>query len=173
MKRRTTAIAAVLMMSEPLLAEPPSTRPTTTVEPAGQVLDRMLGGPKPDRGLPASGAASGKAVNSATTRPGVAPGSPAAPLIREGTVLQNRVGRIARSADGSQVEFVFDADGQALSEPPVIILPNQWLYTMEQAAATVNRDLRFRITGMVTEYRSRNYVLLDKVVVVQDTDGRF
>jgi hypothetical protein len=29
--------------------------------------------------------------------------------------------------------------------------------------------LHFRITGMVTEYKGRNYVLLDKVVVVPDS----
>jgi hypothetical protein len=39
---------------------------------------------------------------------------------------------------------------------------------MEDAANAINRDLRFRITGMVTEYRGRNYVLLEKAVVVPD-----
>ena len=40
--------------------------------------------------------------------------------------------------------------------------------SMEQAVKSSNRDLKFRITGMVTEYNARNYVLLEKVVVVPE-----
>ena len=58
-------------------------------------------------------------------------------------------------------------------DPPVIILPNLKLMQMESAVGGSNRDLRFRITGMVTEYRSRNYILLEKVVVVPDVTQQF
>jgi hypothetical protein len=39
---------------------------------------------------------------------------------------------------------------------------------MENATKAQSRDLRFRVTGMVTEYGGRNYILLEKVVVVPD-----
>jgi hypothetical protein len=39
---------------------------------------------------------------------------------------------------------------------------------LENAVSGASRDLRFRITGMVTEYHGRNYVLLEKVTVVPD-----
>jgi hypothetical protein len=103
----------------------------------------------------------------------VAPGAPAVTVLREGTYLIDRTGRLTHSADGQQAEFTFDADSQTLRDPPVIILPNLKLMQMESAVGGSNRDLRFRITGMVTEYRSRNYILLEKVVVVPDVTQQF
>ena len=44
---------------------------------------------------------------------------------------------------------------------------------MENAVQGSNRDIRFRVTGMVTEYKGRNYILLDKVVVVPDVVQQF
>src|SRR5690606_23537753 len=109
------------------LAQSTSTPPTTggTTSPsATQKLDQMLNTGAPSaRPLPAVPVAP-RAINSATTRPGVSPGSPAMSVLREGTLIRDRTGRLARSADGSQVEFVFDADRDALQDPPVIILPN-------------------------------------------------
>lgn len=60
-----------------------------------------------------------------------------------------------------------------MKDPPVLILPNLKLMAMENAVSSANRDLRFRVTGMVTEYRGRNYVLLEKVVVVPDPTQQF
>ena len=48
----------------------------------------------------------------------------------------------------------------------MIILPNMRLTMMENAIAQQNRDLKFRVTGMVTEYHGRNYILLEKVSVM-------
>ena len=33
--------------------------------------------------------------------------------------------------------------------------------------------VRFRVTGMVTEYKGRNYILLEKVVSVQEQTQQF
>src|SRR3712207_7469706 len=64
------------------------------------------------------------------------------------------------------------SDGSALRDPPVVVLPNLKLMTMENATTTGNnRDLRFRVTGMVTEYKGRNYLLVEKVVVVPEGQG--
>jgi hypothetical protein len=71
------------------------------------------------------------------------------------------------------MEFSFEADGETLRDPPLIVLPNLKLMAMENAVQASRRDLRFRITGMVTEYRGRNYILLEKVVVVPDTVQQF
>jgi hypothetical protein len=159
----------MLLATATAVAQTPSTQPA--IEAPDKTLDRMLGTAPAGRPLPP--ATTRPATNAATTGPNVAPGSPAQPLLREGTLLIDRTGRMMRSADGSQVEFVFDSDGKALKDPPVIILPNLLLAQMEAAAASVSRDLRFRITGMVTEYHGHNYVLLDKAVGVQDTAERF
>jgi hypothetical protein len=60
-----------------------------------------------------------------------------------------------------------------MQDPPVVILPNLKLMGMEQAVKNSSRDLKFSITGMVTEYNGRNYVLLEKVVVVPDAQQQF
>ena len=83
------------------------------------------------------------------------------------------MGRLTKSADGSQMEFTFESDGQNVQEPPMIILPNLKLMAMEDAVNGANRDLKFRITGMVTEYKGRNYILMEKVSVVPDAVQQF
>jgi hypothetical protein len=163
--------------SEP--APPPAPAPAAPTQPAApeQMLNQMLrtGG---------TGAAGGSTARplQPTTSPtrdrtsgvaAVAPGAPNLNVIREGTFLVDRTGRLVRSADGQSYEFAFESDGRAMKDPPVVILPNLKLMAMEQAAKGSTRDLRFRITGMVTEYNGRNYVLLEKVVVVPEITQQF
>ena len=107
----------------------------------------------------------------------VKPNAPVVTVMREGTPIVNRIGRLTLGGTGTnnarQAEFTFDADGQALRDPPLVILPNLKLMAMEDAVRGASRDLRFRVSGMVTEYRGRNYVLLEKVTVVQDVTQQF
>ncbi len=150
----------------------PTSRPAAPL-PADQMLNQMLrpsvaGGPQPLQPVP-----NPPAVD-ATSGPGaVAPGAAPLTVLREGTFLVDRTGRLTRSADGQQWEFTFESDARAMQDPPVMILPNLKLMAMEQAVKGTNRDLHFRITGMVTEYNGRNYVLLEKVVVVPDATQQF
>jgi hypothetical protein len=114
---------------------------------------------------PASRAAPSTPVGAA----GALSAADATSVIREGTYIVDRSGRIRHAADGQQWEFRLDP-GPAGSprEAPVLILPNLNLMLMENAVTANARDVRFKITGMVTEYRGRNYVLLQKVVVVPE-----
>jgi hypothetical protein len=141
-----------------------TTRPATQPSP-DQLLDSML---TPDKNVakPLTEAAGGGIDKSSGTG-AVAPHAPDVNVLREGTYIVDRTGRIKHTSDG-QTEFIFDADGKAMRDPPVILLPNLMLMSIQTAAANSTRDLHFRITGMVTEYQNRNYVLLDKVVVVPD-----
>jgi len=60
----------------------------------------------------------------------VAPKTDPQNLVREGSYIPERVGRLTRTADG-QNEFTFESDGSALKDPPMIILPNLKLMGME------------------------------------------
>ena len=101
-----------------------------------------------------------------TTGPGsVAPGAPTLTVLREGTPIVNRVGRLTVGVEGKPSEFVFESDGQAMRDPPLIVLQNLKLMIMEDAARNNTREPRFRVSGVVTEYRGRNYLLLEKVSV--------
>ncbi len=144
--------------------------------PADQMLSQMLrqNGSGNTSGKPLQPLPTDKpAIDRTSGGRALAPGAPAVSVMREGTYVVDRVGRLTRAVEGQQAEFTFDSDGRALRDPPVVILPNLKLMQMENAVQASNRDLRFRITGMVTEYRGRNYVLLDKVVVVPDARQQF
>jgi hypothetical protein len=149
----------------------PATRPADAPPlPASEMLNQMLaqsGGSRPL--MPATGPSIDRTTGAAAVAPGAAPLT----VLREGSYLVDRTGRISRAADGQAWEFNFDSDGRAMKDPPVIILPNLKLMAMEQAAKSSSRDPRFRISGMVTEYGGRNYILLDKVVVVPETTRQF
>ena len=47
------------------------------------------------------------------------------------------------------------------------------LMQMENAVSGTGRDLRFKVTGQVTEYKGHNYILLEKVLVVPDVVQQF
>ncbi len=143
-----------------------TTRPAKPAD-SESTLDQLLKSTGPAaRPLPA--VADAPAIDATSGKGAVVPHAPPQNVLREGTFLVDRVGRLQRSADGQQTEFHFDADGKTLRDPPVVIIPNLKLTQMENAVSGSARDLRFRITGMVTEYHGRNYVLLEKVVVVPD-----
>ena len=152
---------------------PPATAPARS---ADEVLGQMLRPRRPgtERELivnepPAEERTSGDGA--------VRPNAPVLTVMREGTPIVNRVGRLtlggSRTNSSAQTEFTFEADGQALRDPPLVILPNLKLMAMEDAVRGASRDLRFRVSGVVTEYRGRNYVLLEKVTVVQDVTQQF
>jgi hypothetical protein len=146
--------------------------PSTQPQSPDQMLNSMLTQPQTapaaaavPPALPAKDSTSGSGA--------VAPGAPVLTVLREGSEIIDRTGRLTRSADGRKSEFTFDSDGAAMQDPPLIILPNLKLATMEDAATGATHDLHFRITGIITEYRGRNCVLLEKVVVIPDTIQQF
>jgi len=80
-------------------------------------------------------------------------------LLRQDKKLVDREGRIIRS--NRQTQFVFDN-----GDKPIVLLPNGKLERMEDMADFGRRQMRFRISGTATEYRSRNYLLMSKMVVI-------
>ncbi|HET6251823.1 MAG TPA: hypothetical protein VFE47_29330 [Tepidisphaeraceae bacterium] len=172
-----TLMAAAAMAGVALVhAAGPATTQSGADQPSPQqMLDTMLkppvgGAPKPLQPIvepPAKDNYSGIGSKA------VAPKTPTVALHREGTFIFDRVGRLTHNGDGTQAEFTFEADGKTLRDPPVVILPNLKLMTMEDAVKSTNRDLRFRVTGMLTEYRGRNYLLLEKVLVPPEGNAQF
>jgi hypothetical protein len=164
------SIALSLTISTLALAQAtqPTTRPAERVLPADQMLNQMLrpSGAAPARPLQPMSQA--PAIDTSTGSAAVAPGAASLHVLREGTFIVDRTGRLSRGADGQSWELTFEADGRAMKDPPLVVLPNLKLMAMEDAIKSQSRDLRFRVTGMVTEYGGRNYILLEKVVVVPD-----
>ena len=148
--------SAAAAATAPAPAQPPS---------ADQLLNQMLRPTDSDKNQVLQPSSPSPTTNSDATA--------SSGILREGTDIVDRTGRLSKSPDGSQEQFVFESDGRALADPPVYILPNLKLMQMEEYLQAANHDLRFRITGTVTEYHGHNYILLEKVVVVQDQNQEF
>ena len=160
------AVVAALLASTAMAQ---TTQPATRAgqQSAEETLRQMLESspqtaqplrPAPDQ-TPQTDATSGQGA--------VAPEAPAVPLMREGTLLLDRIGRLTRTRDGL-LEFTLEADGSALSDPPLILLPNRRLSQLEDAVRISQRDVKVRVSGEVTEYRGRNYLLLQRWAQVPD-----
>jgi|SRR5688500_3116756 hypothetical protein len=171
---KLAAVVSVCLASGLALAQAtqPTTRPGERMQPADQVLNQMLRPSGSGAARPLQPVTRAPALDATSGAAAVAPGAPQVQVLREGSFIVDRTGRLARGADGQAWELVFEADGRAMKDPPLVILPNLKLMAMEDAIKT-NRDLRFRVTGMVTEYGGRNYILLEKVVVVPEGSGEF
>ena len=165
------AAAAMSQTKQDAPATGPSSRPASQRSPdevLGEMLKPRQSGPEREL-VPDAPPAVDK-----TTGPGsVAPRAPTLTVVREGTPIVNRVGRLTVGADGAPSEFVFESDGQALRDPPLIVLPNLKLQIMEDAARNNTREPRFRVSGVVTEYRGRNHLLLEKVSVLRPATEQF
>src|SRR5687768_305328 len=107
---KSTIFAIVLGLSA--IAHGQTTQPAKPMSP-DQMLSRMLK-PATEPGQPLPPPTAPPAVDKTSGRGAVAPTAPAVTVLREGTYLVDRTGRLARSADGQQMEFVFDSDGKAM-----------------------------------------------------------
>lgn len=178
--RLTFCLIALISFAPFALAQSkPTTQPTTRptgggvqAVPPGQLLDSLLK-PTTEAGKPLQPIQEGPVPDATTGNNAVAPMAPELNLIREGSYIVDRTGRLTRNTTGQPPELTFDADGKALKDPPMIILPNMKLMQMEKAVTGSARDLRFKVTGLVTEYNGRNYILLEKVVVVPEVTQQF
>ena len=170
------ALSLFAQTTQPVLLPPKTPAVGATTQPSQlppeQMLNQMLrpnnAGPKPLQPV-----VNPPDIDKTTGKAAIAPAATTQQLRREGDWIRDKVGRLTKGSDGQSWEFTFDADGRSMQDPPVVILPNLKLMQMENAVSGSNRDLKFRITGMVTEYKGRNYVLLEKAMVESDTGNQF
>ena len=153
--------------TQPVVTTPPSaTRPTN--RSAEETLRQMLQ-PQGEAARPLRPVEEAPPQVDETSGAGaVAPNAQPRTLLREGTLLLDRVGRLTRGQDGRTFEFTLDSDGRGMADAPLILLPNRALARLEGAVQTSYRDLKIRASGEVMEYRGRNYLLLQRWSVVPD-----
>jgi len=82
-------------------------------------------------------------------------------LLAEGKRLFNREGRLETDKIGRSL-FVFDS-----GDPPMYLLENSWREFLEGRSAHGTKLARWRISGLVTVYGKRNYLLLTKCVRIE------
>jgi hypothetical protein len=162
---RWTAVILALMIASSAFAQ--TTRPTTrpTEPPSPDMMLRQLLSPARPSAKPLEPVTFPQ--EDQTSKTAVAPKVETQNLVREGSFIPERIGRLTRTTEG-QAELTFEADGLALKDPPMIILPNLNLMRMESMLKNASKDLKFHVSGTVTEYNGRNYILLEYVVAKQD-----
>jgi len=87
---------------------------------------------------------------------------------RDGHMVVDRVGRIVFDPELQCWLFAFETDANSMAEPPVIIHPSRLLEVMENVVERSGRSSLFRVTGQVTKYQGKNYLLLRKMLLVYD-----
>jgi hypothetical protein len=86
-------------------------------------------------------------------------------LLREGTLINQRRGRMSRIASNASGSasvdwvFTFDSDGRGRGEPPMVLLPCTNLMQMERVVERSGESVSFTVTGQVFVYKGRNYLL--------------
>lgn len=175
------AIGVVLVLAMATAGAAQTTHPTTQPSSgardalksvsAEQMMEQLLK-PATNPARPLGPLPDSPATDKTSGRGAVKPDAPTVSTMREGTYIIDRIGRLTHTDDG-KAEFTFESDGKAMKDPPLIILPNIKLSQIEDMVAATDRDLKFRVTGMVTEYRGRNYLLLEKVTAPPDVTLQF
>ena len=147
-------------------ASPPAAR-ATTVPSAKSVLEGLIN----DRvAAPAAEPVTPVVNPDMALTPAVTANAPNAPVaVRrlEKEALQG-VGRLIKDEKNNAIVFVFDSDGAAMTDPPINLLPNLLLESMEQINAKSPRGAKFKIVGEITEYNGKNFLLLRKVSEIRD-----
>jgi len=143
----------------------PTTRPgrQSAEEMLSQMLRPASQSARPLAPVPDGG---GGIVDRSTGASAIAPGAPQLNVLPEGSNIFDRIGRLARTQAGAW-ELNFESDGKPLKDPPLLVLPNKTLAQMEHALSTNDADLRFRVSGEITEYNGRNYILIQRAPVIQ------
>lgn len=86
--------------------------------------------------------------------------------LKESAMIVDRVGRLVYDPDEQMWMFAFESDASHLTEAPIALLPCQLLEVMEKRTYQSTRRVKFRISGRVTKYQNRNYLLLRKLLLV-------
>lgn len=80
-------------------------------------------------------------------------------LIPDGTVVTARRGRLVRAGRGGELAFSVDSDPDSPGTPPMTLLPCRLLESIEASAAQHGENMAFLVSGRVTVFQGRNYLL--------------
>lgn len=159
--------AEIVRASAPKPPEPKANAgPANTADPTS-VINKLEDAAR-DRDATRPVLATGPASASPPAGPSLPP-VPSDQLIREGTSLTSRRGRMVRQPNGDWA-LMFDADAAGKSEPALLLLPCLNLQTMERTAERGGEAATMSVSGIVTTYKSRNYLLPTMFIINRPAD---
>lgn len=174
MKPARPIMLSLLFCCGGVAAGAPTTQPVVATAPTtDQLMNQMLATPPAQAGRAVPAASPQPMVDATSGSGAVAPKAPVVHTLREGTYILNRVGRLERVGHTDQMQIVFASDSKTMKDPPMLVLPNLKLMSMENVIVGIDADVLFRVSGLVTEFKNRNYILLDKAVVIPAIEQSF
>lgn len=164
----------------PPAATPPAGQPTPAPQPPAKdqpadpavedlIKDMQKPAPAPKTVTPAAKPGVGE-----QTRPSTAGAKASQPgkarLLREGTFIVSRRGRVVRTAAG-EWQFAFDTGTKnaPTHEPAMVLMPCEKLMALEKVAEKHGEDVTFTMSGQVFVYNGRNYLLPTNYVINRQT----
>lgn len=91
---------------------------------------------------------------------GIAPNVKPQKLRREGQFILSRRGRMVATGRAAQPwQFVFEADKNGMSDPPMYLMPCRYLEDMERIVKREGDAAVFLISGQIFVYHNANYLL--------------
>ncbi len=169
------APAPATQPSTPEAAPPPPapTQSAPTQPSAANVLENLLkdkpeSNPNARTAVPAP--PGGTTAAAIPALPNVTPVTINTNRLREGQMVLQRAGRLAKDEKTGNWYFTFDADGNNMQDPPMQLIPSRFLMAMEDATVNGTQPLRFRVSGMVTEYRGKNFLWVQQMEILRDVN---
>ena len=181
----TLGVAISLMSLSLLAADAPSAQPaagTSTSAPASTRPTSRPADPEVSADAVIRALLESRTKTPVLPRPQTAPASqPAsvapASIIRPlpmppGAMIRSRLGRIVKDKASRWWTFHFESERTILYEAPMRILPNRQLEAMENILDSSARPgVRFLVSGEVTQYRGKRYLLIRKKLVKREMGG--
>lgn len=170
--------------TQPSPQELPATEPASTPSPAGSPASEPTTQPGADSAVQPTS----EPTTQSTTEPATLPIASTSPStfpattcavpedlippalssltgLPEGTYLKDQVGRVARTPNTREIDLLFDFAGKQTRIP---LLQSLRLMQIEKVVATEGWTTKFRISGTITDYKGRNYLMLERVARVED-----
>ncbi len=117
-------------------------------------------------------------ADAATSAPASAPATEAPQAIIKplpmppGATVFNRLGRFIKESGSIWWTFRYESEKGVLYEPPMRVLPNQELDSIENILENSPADsVRFIISGEITQYHGQQYLLVRKMLVKRTAEG--
>jgi hypothetical protein len=129
----------------------PATKPSAPGAP-GSAPDAIIRDLETAAGNRGKSGAAGAAPTTGSSPSG------ASRLLREGSFVASRTGRVTRAASGDWL-FTFDGDAKGAGEPPMVLMPCLNLMAMERTLERSGESTNFTVSGQVYVYKGRNHLL--------------
>lgn len=160
--KRLAMIATAVLAAATLSAQVPPAAATQPTDPE-KYVDSLLRA-KPGTARPLQPVTAEEATAEPVRRKKSTPSSTQnVPVKRDGDIASERIGYLQRTPDDSAWQYSFESADLGMTDPPMHLVPNSRLATMEQAQETAGAPVRFKVTGLITSYRGKNYLLVENV----------